>query len=58
VERARRLLGFTPRIAWEEGIAELVAWAREAWTVDGFAQADRELRDRGLVSGRIGRPTT
>src|SRR5262249_1442273 len=57
VARARRLLGFAPRVGWEDGIAELVAWARDARAVDGFAQADQELRARGLVSDRIGRTT-
>jgi len=55
--RAQRLLGFVPRVAWEDGLAELVAWAREADAADGFAQADHELRARGLVSGPIGRRT-
>ena len=58
IARARRLLGFAPRVAWEDGLAELVAWARGAAAVDGFAQADRELRARGLVSERIGRQPT
>jgi dTDP-L-rhamnose 4-epimerase len=55
--RARRLLGFEPKVAWETGIAELAAWAQATKAVDGFARADRELRDRGLVSGRLGRRT-
>ena len=53
VVRARRLLGFAPRVAWEDGLAELAAWARGTGAVDGFAEADRELRTRGLVSERI-----
>ena len=57
IERARRLLGFAPRVAWEDGLAELAAWARDAGAVDGFAEADRELRTRGLVSARIGTRT-
>src|SRR5262249_56104172 len=50
ITRARRLLGFAPRVGWEDGIAELVAWARDARAVDGFAQADRELRARRLAT--------
>ena len=57
ITRARRLLGFEPRVAWETGLAELAAWAQASRAVDGFAQADRELRDRGLVSGPLGRKT-
>lgn len=58
IERARRLLAFAPRVAWEDGLAELVAWAQNAPAVDRFAQADRELRARGLVTERIGRAST
>jgi dTDP-L-rhamnose 4-epimerase len=57
IGRARRLLGFAPRVAWENGLGELVAWARSSKAADGFAQADRELRARGLVSAPIGRTT-
>jgi dTDP-L-rhamnose 4-epimerase len=55
--RARRVLGFEPRVAWEDGLAELAAWAQATTAVDSFARADRELRDRGLVSGPLGRKT-
>ena len=54
VERARRLLGFTPRVAWEDGLAELIEWSRRTEAVDGFATADRELRAHGLVTRPIG----
>jgi dTDP-L-rhamnose 4-epimerase len=56
VERARRLLGFRPEVAWEDGLGELVAWCREADAADRFAQADGELRARGLVSAPIAGP--
>jgi dTDP-L-rhamnose 4-epimerase len=49
ITRARRLLGYEPRIAWEEGLNELIDWAFSAPTVDHFDQAERELRERGLV---------
>jgi dTDP-L-rhamnose 4-epimerase len=52
---ARRLLGFAPRVTWEDGLAELVEWACETDAVDGFAKAERELRERGLVTDRIGK---
>ena len=55
VERARRLIGYAPRVAWEDGLAELLAWSREARTEDRFATAADELRARGLVSERLGR---
>jgi dTDP-L-rhamnose 4-epimerase len=52
--RARRLLGFAPQVDWEAGLAELVAWARGAPATDRFRQADRELRERGLLSEPLG----
>jgi len=54
LSRAERLLGFRPRVSWEAGLAELLAWSRGANTRDDFARADRELRERGLLSGRMG----
>ena len=54
IARARRLLGFQPKVAWEEGLKELVDWCRAAAADDRFAQADRELRAHGLLSERLG----
>jgi len=52
--RARQLLGFEPRVTWEEGLAELVRWCQEAFAADRFDQAEQELRARGLLSERLG----
>jgi dTDP-L-rhamnose 4-epimerase len=54
VSRARRLLGFAPRVGWEDSLAELLAWCREAPAADHFTQAQGELAAHGLVSDRIG----
>jgi dTDP-L-rhamnose 4-epimerase len=51
VTLARRLLGFAPRRPFEEAVRELVAWARSAAHADRFRQADRELREHGLLAG-------
>ena len=37
------------------GLAELAGWCRGALSADRFAQADGELRARGLVSAPLGR---
>jgi dTDP-L-rhamnose 4-epimerase len=50
IGRARRLLGWAPRVEWTDGVAELLAWARTAGGVDRFPDADRELRERGLLA--------
>lgn len=55
IGRARQLLGFEPRVAWEDGLAELAEWCRGALAADRFAQADGELRARGLVSAPLAR---
>ena len=34
--RARACLGFVPRVSWEEGLLELIAWARSAPATDRF----------------------
>lgn len=49
ISRARQLLGYEPQVDWEEGLSELVEWARSAPAADRFDQAQGELRSRGLV---------
>ncbi len=53
ISRARQLMGFAPRVTWEEGLAELMQWSRGARAVDRFAQADQELRSRELLTERL-----
>ncbi len=49
-KKARALLGFTPTVAWERGLAELVEWSATAWSDDQFDAAEAELLARGLVT--------
>lgn len=49
ISKARQLLGFEHKIRWEDGLTELIEWARAASSVDHFDQAEKELRERGLV---------
>jgi len=49
ITKARQLLGFEPRVSWEDGLAELIEWARSDPYVDRSAQAEAELRRFGLV---------
>jgi dTDP-L-rhamnose 4-epimerase len=48
----RRLaaLGYAPRVRFEDGMAELVAWVRSQSAADTFDRARRELADRGLAA--------
>ena len=47
---ARRLLGFQPRIRFEDGIAELAEWLSGEIAVDALETATEELSRRGLVA--------
>ena len=46
---ARRLLGFEPRVAFSQGINQLLAWVRSQQAEDRFEQAHRQLVERGLA---------
>jgi dTDP-L-rhamnose 4-epimerase len=49
ISRAKAVLSFEPRVSFEDGMAELVAWAHGAEAVDNFEIARIELARRGLV---------
>jgi dTDP-L-rhamnose 4-epimerase len=53
IGRARDTIGFAPRVSWEDGLRELLAWCRDAASADEFARAQGELERRGLLSGVI-----
>jgi dTDP-L-rhamnose 4-epimerase len=48
--RIRTALGFEPNADWEQSLRDLIDWARTAVVADRFDRADRELRERGLVT--------
>ncbi|MCP4549411.1 MAG: NAD-dependent epimerase/dehydratase family protein [bacterium] len=58
ISKARRLLGFAPRIAWEEGLGELIEWTRTTWSTDRLDTAQGELSQHGLLVDRRARPET
>jgi dTDP-L-rhamnose 4-epimerase len=49
ISRIRERLGYEPRVALEDGLADLAAWARDEEPTDLVAKAFAELRDRRLV---------
>lgn len=49
VSKARRLLGFAPRLSLQEGLGDLLAWVERQKAVDHFAQAEKELWVNALV---------
>ena len=53
IGRARHLLGFEPTVSWQQGLGELIDWARQSPSEDRFEQAQRELVRHGLLSARL-----
>jgi dTDP-L-rhamnose 4-epimerase len=51
ITRARTLLGYEPRVAFDQGLEELIEWVAGQQAPDGFERAHRELVERGLVAG-------
>jgi dTDP-L-rhamnose 4-epimerase len=49
ISRIRRLLGFQPRVTFEDGVRELVAWVAQQQTSAPAADAHAQLEARGLV---------
>ena len=49
ISRIKNKLGFESKVAFEEGIKELVAWGEKEEAMDTFDEAHEELLRRGLV---------
>jgi len=49
ISKARQLLRYEPKTRWEDGLTELIQWAKSAPTADRFGQAELELQRHGLV---------
>src|SRR5690606_15395381 len=53
IGRARMLLGYEPRISFDDGLEELAEWLDGRTAVDRVVDARRELERRGLTVGRL-----
>jgi dTDP-L-rhamnose 4-epimerase len=49
ISKAQRVLGYTPKVAFEDGIHDLVEWVSEQESLDMVDNATRELEMRGLT---------
>jgi len=49
ISLARQILGYEPRVPFEQGLSELVSWLEGQVAVDRVAQASAELSARGLT---------
>jgi dTDP-L-rhamnose 4-epimerase len=49
IKLARRVLGYEPRVSWEDGLAEMAEWLEGQVAEDGVEKARAELDARGLA---------
>lgn len=49
ISKARRVLGYVPRVSFEYGMRELAEWVQDQRAEDQVELAERELQKRGLV---------
>lgn len=49
ISKAQRVLGYTPRVTFEDGTSDLVEWVSEQESLDLVDNATRELEMRGLA---------
>ncbi|MCX6906453.1 MAG: GDP-mannose 4,6-dehydratase [Verrucomicrobia bacterium] len=49
ISKARKLLGYEPRVSFDDGMRELIEWSRRAEAKDKFEEAACELKKRGLA---------
>ena len=50
ISKINTKLGWAPKISLQEGLKEIFKWSKTQESEDKFEQADKELRDKGLVS--------
>ncbi len=49
ISKIRKLLDYSPKVSFEQGMKELIAWSETQRSVDKVEQATQELRDKGLM---------
>ncbi|MFN4228213.1 MAG: GDP-mannose 4,6-dehydratase, partial [Candidatus Ratteibacteria bacterium] len=49
ITRIKKELGYKPKVSFKEGIKKLITWAKTAEAKDFYDQAEKELREKGLV---------
>jgi dTDP-L-rhamnose 4-epimerase len=50
ISLARKVLGYSPRCGFRDGVAELVEWLRSQTAVDRVHEASRQLTSFGLTA--------
>lgn len=49
ISKIKKELGFKPKVSFENGIKKLVLWAKTAEAKDFYDQAEKELKEKGLI---------
>ncbi|MBA7659755.1 dTDP-L-rhamnose 4-epimerase [subsurface metagenome] len=49
ISKIQSVLGFQPRVKFEEGISDLVEWVKRQKAVDQFEKSQRELKEKKLT---------
>jgi dTDP-L-rhamnose 4-epimerase len=49
ISKARKKLGYEPRVMFSDGISDLTKWVKSQDAVDSFDKAQDELKSKGLV---------
>lgn len=49
IKKAEKLLGWKPKVSLKKGFKELVEWGENQKSVDGFSEAEAELKKKGLI---------
>ncbi len=49
ISKVKKLLGWKPKVTLAEGFKELIAWSEQEEAIDGFEQAEKELKKKKLL---------
>ncbi len=49
ITKAKKILGWKPKVSLEEGLKELIEWSNTQKAEDRFSRAQRELQQKGLI---------
>lgn len=49
ISKAKKLLGWEPKVSLEAGFKELIEWSETEKAEDKFSQAQKELKQKGLI---------
>jgi len=47
--KAREILGWSPKVSFEEGLRVVIKWSENEKAEDNFEKATKELREKGLI---------